>query len=216
MTKNKTIAVYYVSRSNGNGRLKDRAVEDEGVEFAVFAARVRVGRKVTEEGCVEFAAGEAGVKSFRIDASSDGAEILVVKVADELAGVALPDGEKGGHADAGEIFFAVGAEVFEKDIAESDLSNALVVEEAERSFHAGFVDGIDALWRDENFVQGQAERLRLLLEKFAADAVHGDAVVVLCDGGEKGDDTELLLLEKRVQRHGAVFAAAPAEEDGFG
>jgi hypothetical protein len=53
------------------------------------------------------------------------------------------------------------------------------------------------------------------MEKFAANAVHGDAVVAFRDGGEKGDDFELFLVEQRVQRHGAVFAAAPAEEDGF-
>jgi hypothetical protein len=54
------------------------------------------------------------------------------------------------------------------------------------------------------------------LEKFAADAVHGDAVVDFRDGCEKSDDLEMFLLEQGVQRHGAVFAAAPAEEDGFG
>jgi hypothetical protein len=86
---------------------------------------------------------------------------------------------------------------------------------AEGFFHARFVDGIDALRRNKNFMEWQAERLRLQLEKFAADAVHGDAVVAFRDGGEKSNDLELLLLEQDVQRHGAVFAAAPAEEDGF-
>jgi len=46
--------------------------------------------------------------------------------------------------------------------------------------------------------------------------VHGDAVIGFRDGGEKSHDAELLLLEQRMQSHGAVFAAAPAEEDGFG
>jgi hypothetical protein len=55
----------------------------------------------------------------------------------------------------------------------------------------------------------------LLPKEFAANAVHGDAVVGFSDGGEKRNDSELLLLEQGVQRHGAVFAAAPAEENGF-
>src|SRR5260370_19509882 len=130
--------------------------------------------------------------------------------------MALPEGEERGHADAGEGFLAVGAEVFEEDVAEGDRSNALVVEVAEGCFHARFVDGIDALRRDVNFVEREADRASLALEEFAADAVHGDAVVAFRNGGEKSNDLEMLLLEQRVERHGAVFAAAPAEENGFG
>ena len=107
--------------------MKNGGVEDEGVEFAVFAAGVGVRREIAEEGGVELAAGEAGVEDFRIDTGGDGAEILSVEMADELAGVALPEGEEGGHADAGEIFFAVGAEVFEEDVAEGDFADALVL-----------------------------------------------------------------------------------------
>ena len=204
-----------VSGSNGNGRLKDRAVEDEGVEFAVFAARVGIGREIAEKEFVQFAAGKAGIENFRIDASGDSAEMMIVKITNQFAGVALPDGKKGGHADASKIFLAIGAEVFEKDIAESDLSNALVVEEAKCLFHASFIDGIDALRRNEDFMQRQVDRDCLTVEEFATDTVHGYAVIALGDGGKKGGDVELLLLEQRVQRHGAVFAAAPAEKNGF-
>ena len=48
-----------------------------------------------------------------------------MKVADEFAGVALPDGEERGHADAGEVFLAIGAEVFQEDISEGDGADAL-------------------------------------------------------------------------------------------
>jgi hypothetical protein len=204
------------SRSNGNGRLKNRAIEDEGVELTVFAARVGVGRKIAEEGIVQFAAGEAGIENFGVNASGNGTEVLLVKELDQFTSVAFPNGEERGHTDAGEIVLAVGAEVFKKDIAEGDFADTLVAEEAESFFHARFVDGIDALRRDEDFVERQAERLRLPPEKFAANAVHSDAVVAFGHRGEKGDDSKLLLLEHRVQRHSAVFATAPAEEDGFG
>jgi len=156
--------------------MKNGGVEDEGVEFAVFATGIGVEREITEEGSVEFAAGEAGVEDFGIDASGDGAEMVVVEITDEFSGVALPEGEEGGHADAGEIFFSVGAEIFEEDVSEGHGSNALVVEVAEGCFHSGFVNGVDALRRDEHFMQRQAERFGLAVEKGSTDTVNGDAV----------------------------------------
>src|SRR5260370_31613055 len=155
MTKEKAIAVDDFSGSNRDGRVKDGAIEDEGVELTVFAAGVGVGRKVAEEGLVEFAAGKTGVENFGVDTCGDGTEMLLVEVADQFAGVALPDGKESGHADASEIFLAVGAEVFEEDVAEGDLADALGVEEAEGFFHACFVDGVDALRGDANFVERQ-------------------------------------------------------------
>jgi hypothetical protein len=196
--------------------LKNRAIEDECVKLAVFAARVGLGRKIAEEGFVQLAAGETGVENFGVNASGYGAEALLVEKTDQFASIALPEGEECGHADAGKIFLAVGAQIFEEDVAEGDRSNALVVEEVESFFHARFVDGIDALRGDANFLEREADRASLPLEEFAADAVHGDAIVAFRDGGEKSNDLEMLLLEQRVERHGAVFAAAPAEEDGFG
>ena len=195
--------------------MKNRAIEDEGVKLAVFAARVGVGRKIAEEGVVQLAAGEAGIKDFGVNARGDGAKAPLVKKPDQFASVAFPEGEEGGHTDAGEVFLAVGAQVFEKDIAEGNLMDILVAEVAESFFHARLVDGIGALRRDANFVQRQTERFSLPPEEFTADAVHGDAVVAFRYGSEKGGDLEVLLLEQRIQRHGAVFAAAPAEEDGF-
>jgi len=135
--------------------LKNGAIEDEGVELTIFTARVGVGRKIAEEGFIEFAAGKGGIENFRIDARGDGAEALLVEVADQFASIAFPDRKKAGHADAGEVFLAVGAEVFEKNVAEGDLANALVVEEAEGFFHARFVDGIDALRRDKTSWSGR-------------------------------------------------------------
>ena len=81
----------------------------------------------------------------------------VVEIADQLARVALPDGEDRGHADAGKIFLAVGAEVFKENVSKGDLSNALIIEEAERFFHARFVNRIDTLRGNEDFVKRQAE-----------------------------------------------------------
>src|SRR5256885_8645009 len=172
------------------------------------------GREL-EEGFVQLATSEAGIENVGVDASGNGAKALLVKKPDQLASVALPDGEERGHADAGEVFLAVGPQVFKEDIAEGDPSNTLAVEEAERFFHARLVDGIDALRRDRNFVQRQTKRFCLPPEKFTTNAVHGDALISFSDGGEQCDDAEMPLLLQGVQRHGAVFATAPAEQDRF-
>src|SRR6266568_3702539 len=202
--------------SNGNRPAEDGAIKDKSVESAVLAAGIGVRRKIAEKRVVELAASEAGIKNFGIDANGDGAEMLGVEEADEFAGVALPDGKEGGHADTREILFAIGAEVFEENVAKGDLANTLIVMGAQGLFHTRFVDGIHALRRDANFVQRQADGFGLLKQKFTADTMHADAVITFGDGGEKRGYAKLLLLEQRVQGHGAVFAAAPAEKDGFG
>src|SRR5260370_41283189 len=131
MTKEKAIAVDDFSGSNRDGRVKDGAIEDEGVELTVFAAGVGVGRKVAEEGLVEFAAGKTGVENFGVDTCGDGTEMLLVEVADQFAGVALPDGKESGHAGASESFLAVGAEVVEEEVGGGEVSGGLVGEEGE-------------------------------------------------------------------------------------
>src|SRR5256886_1170581 len=155
-----------------------------GVKFAVFTARVDLGRKVAEERLVEFAAGKAWVENFGVNASGDGAETLFVEATDQFARIALPDGEERGHADASEIFFAVGAEVFEEDVAEGNFTDAVSEVNAQGFFHARFIDGVDALRRDENFVKREADGFGLALKEFAANAVHGNAVVTFGDCGE--------------------------------
>src|SRR5271154_130646 len=106
-----------------------------------------------------------------------------VKCADEFAGVALPEGENRGHADASEIFLAVGAKILQENIAERDFSNAFFEMDAKSFFHASFVNRIDALRRDADFVKRQADGLGLPLEKFAADAVHADTFEAFGDRG---------------------------------
>src|SRR6516162_5824242 len=161
-----------VAGANGNGPSEDGAVTDEGVKFAVFTARIGVRGKIAEKGFVEFSAGKAGEEDSRIDADGDGAEALHMKFANQFAGVALPDRKQSGHADAREVFLAIDAKVFEENVPKGDLANALIVKDAEGVLHARFVDGIDALRRDANFVQGQPDRVGLLKEEFATDTVH--------------------------------------------
>jgi hypothetical protein len=88
----------------------------------------------------------------------------------------------------GEIFFAVGAQVLEENVAESHFADTGLIVHAESFLHARLVNGIDALRRDAYFVERQADGVGLLLEEFAADAVHADAVVGFGHGGQECDD----------------------------
>jgi len=201
--------------SNGDGPPENRAIEDKGVEFAVFAAGVGAGREIAKKRVVEFASGEAGIENLGINANGGGAETLQVEKANEFARVTLPNREKSGYPHSSKVFFAVGAQVFEENVAKGDFANAPIVENAHGLLHARFVDGVDAMRRNANFVERQTDGFDLALEKLAANTVHADAFVALSDGCQESGHAKFLLLEKRVERHGAVFAAAPAEENGF-
>jgi hypothetical protein len=215
VAKDKTASVGDLTRAKKDRPTEDRTVKDKGVEFAVFSARVGAGRKIAKKGFVEFTPGEAGIDNLGVNANGHSAETLRVKKADEFARITLPEGKEGGHADARKILFAIGAQVLEKDVAEGDFADALIVETAQGLFHARFIDGIPAPSGDAYFVQRQADGFGLELQEFAANAVHADAFIALGDGGQEGRRAELLLPEQRVKRHGAVFAAAPAEHNGF-
>jgi hypothetical protein len=192
ITKNKIVAVDDFAGPEWDGVLEDWAVEDEGMELAVFAAGIGLRRKIREERGVQFTACERAGEDSGVDTGSYGAELVSPEVARQL-----------------------GAEIFQEDVAEGHFADTLGVEDSECLFHALFVERIAALRGDGDFVQRDVEGLDLLVEEFAADAVHGDAVVGFGDGGEKRDDFELRILAEGVEGHGGVFAAGPAEEDGF-
>jgi hypothetical protein len=164
---------------------------------------------------VEFATGERVRQNFRIDTGGDGAKFVRMKVADEFAGVALPDRKLSGHADAREIFLTIGAQVFEENVAESNGADALRVVREEGLLHTLFVKWIAALLGNANFMERDAHRLGLKSKKIAPDTMHADAVETFSDSGEEGDDLHLRIELQSVQGHSGVFAAGPAEEDGL-
>src|ERR1041384_6303882 len=117
---NKAVAVDYFAHGERDRVAEDGAGENEGVELAIFAAGINIGRKIAEERLIEFTTGEAGGEDLGVNANGDGAKTVRVELPDQVTGVALPNGEERGHADACEIFFAIDAEVLEEDVAESD------------------------------------------------------------------------------------------------
>src|SRR5258708_26012253 len=115
--------------------MKNRPVENEGVKLAVLAAGIGMERQVPKKDLVQFASGKTAVEDFAINTDGDGAKIGGVKCANELACVAFPDGEKGGHAHAREVFLAIGAQIFQENIPERDGSSALAGVHAQCLFH---------------------------------------------------------------------------------
>src|SRR5207245_8688047 len=107
----------------------------------------------------------AAIETIAIKARGAGAETARLKEADEFVRVSLPDGKQSAHSDARKIFFAIGAQVFEENVAKGNLANALIVETAQGLPHARFINGIRALRRDAHFVERQADGCGLELEK---------------------------------------------------
>lgn len=129
IAKDKRIAFNHLARSNVQGRLKNGAIKYKRVKFAVFAAGISPWRQIEEKCQVEFPAGKAPVEDFTVNTCSDRAEALGMEELDQFTGVALPDGKEGGHADPGDAFLAIAAQVLEKDVAESDFSDAFFMKE---------------------------------------------------------------------------------------
>src|SRR5205085_5507631 len=78
------------AHTHGNWRSKNRAVENEGMEFAVLAARIDTGRQITQQRFVVCTAGES-----RTDAIFHAGKISLVTKRDDAArkfgGLAFPD-----------------------------------------------------------------------------------------------------------------------------
>ena len=68
-----------------------------------------------------------------------------------------------------------------------------------------------------NGPERQSRSFALRFEQFAPYAVHGDPIESLIDRSQEAEDYIFLrLLSERVQGPGAVFAAAPGNDDAFG
>src|SRR5437660_1220040 len=127
------------------------------MELAFFAARIDVCRQVLEKTFIQLPSGEAAIQYFTVNANGDGSKMLGVEKSDQLARVALPDGKKSLHARSIQIPFAVGAQVFEKNIAERHHSHPLFIISFERMCHALLVKRVNALRWYPNLVERQPD-----------------------------------------------------------
>src|SRR5204863_2861585 len=106
-------------------RSKNRAVENEGMEFAVFAARIDAGRQIAQQRFVVCTAGES-----RTDAIFHAGKISLVTKRDDAArkfgGLAFPDRKNPAHAGSCQACFAPRSQVLQKQISKSHRENSFV------------------------------------------------------------------------------------------
>lgn len=113
-------------------------------------------------------------------------------------------------ARGGEARLAVGADILEEQVAESDSVDGGQGRDRERLGHARLVDIVAAGWRDNDLDERDAERLGLPDEELAADAVHADPLIRLGDGRDQRLRLELPPAQcPKGERR--VLAAAPGE-----
>src|ERR1700722_97913 len=103
---------------NVEGLSEVRAVEDEGVEFAVLATRVDAGGQVRQQIGVDGPAGERGVELGGVYADNHGLESGRDELADEGAGLSAPDRIEGVHPVFRHHAVAIGADVLQIQVAE--------------------------------------------------------------------------------------------------
>src|SRR5579872_759713 len=94
------------------------------MELAVLGARVDFGRHAAHEIAVEVATGEISGQLLRVDADDAGAEATIQHFGNQFARVAPPEREHRFESSAAQAIFAVAANVFEEEIAESDGRNS--------------------------------------------------------------------------------------------
>lgn len=193
---------------NRDGMLKHRSRKAEGVEFAVLAARVNGGRQFGKQTLVVQASRKRWGKLFGVNGGQRGAQAARKHFFGEGFGVVprAPEGEDGLNARACHHAFAVGADVFEEEVAKSNVGHAFAAGAFDDGAHSCFVFFVGAGEGQRHRPERNARRFRLFFHQFHADAVHGDAVVGLVEGGEQADDFHSGLLADGVERPGAVFA----------
>ena len=129
---------------DGNWLLKHRPLKGVSVELAVLAARVNAAGKLAEQLGVEGPAGKRALEFLGVHASNQGAQARRHHLPRESQRVKPPDGKKRCDARRGELFFAILPDVFEEQVAEDDVSDALLARPANRLRHRLFVNGVRA------------------------------------------------------------------------
>src|SRR5262245_6301879 len=142
--------------------------------FAVFATRINAVWQIGGQAQVQRAADERGVELGALDAAQHGAKAELDERVDQPARVAMPDWKNARHSEFGQILLAIGPQIGEKNVAVANMPHAALDVSRELVPDESFVLGIRAragAERQTQLVERQADRFRLPLEQFLADAV---------------------------------------------
>ncbi len=161
-----------------------RAIVYKRMEFAVFATGIDLGRQVGEELGIEIAASEFRGQNFRVHTGDFSAQAGSDHGPGQIGGGDLPDRKQGLEAGAGELLFAVGANVGEEQVAESHGVHLPGYGAGAEVAHASFVLLVGTGPGQGNGPERQADGLRLQLQKLAPDGVHGHAIELFVQSGD--------------------------------
>ena len=152
--KDESVALDDLAAFDGYGVAEHGAVVDAGVELAVLAAGVDVGREVAEEIFVEVSSGEFAGEFFGIDADDAGFDSGCDHLVEEGSGVAAPDGKDRRERGVAEVVFAVATDVFEVEVSEGDGADAGGDGGVAGVAHGFFVVSVGAGPGERNDLQG--------------------------------------------------------------
>ena len=211
ITKDERVALHNLAGADSDGSTKDGSSKDEGVELAVFAARIDTRRQVCEKRGVQLASGKRPVELLRIDADGDAAKAVGNEARGQLTRVDAPERKSCVHLELGKVLFTIGPQIAQENVAEGDMAYSACPEAEASLRHPGFVKGIGTLGRYADFGQRQADGVCLQTQKLPANAMHADALKTLGDGSQKRGHSKPRIREKSVQSHGTVLSSAPGE-----
>ena len=133
---------------HGNGRREYRPGRDHRMELAVLATRVDATWETAQETRVEQSPGIAPIEPLEIDADQMCNDPAGDHLARQRTGVAPPQRKYPLHAGTRQQAFAIGPDVFEEQVAENNMFNALRLD-AEACIHESrFISLIGAgVWK---------------------------------------------------------------------
>src|SRR5580700_4189607 len=160
------------------------------MELAALGARIDSRWKIAQQFFIELAACEACGQLLRVDAGEARTQAAGNHVAGERVGRDLPERKERLEAGGREIFFAIGAHIFKKQVTESEGVNVLGDGALTDFGHALLVDFVRAGPGERNDPKRKSGGGGLRFEDSAAHAVHGDAIKLSVDRGDQAAELD--------------------------
>ena len=187
---------------------------DEGVEFAVLAARIDADRQVSSPTARRriFWTGECLRQFLQIDANQPRLDAGRDHLARQRIGRPMPEREQRRDAGRRHFLLAVGAHVLKKQIAEHHVGDALRFGLRHRCRHLALVDLVRARIGYPHDGRRQSAGFELRPQQLLAHSVDADTIEPAGDGGQSADHIDRAGAPRLVQRPGAVLAARPGNQ----
>ena len=194
---------------------EQRSPVTERMKLAALAAGIDPRRQGVEQGIVERLSAEGGIELLRLDAAERRAMPLADETAGERRGVLAPERKDRPPSLPAELAHAIVAHVREEQIAERTMPHAGPAPSClgQRACLRRFVGLVRVRPVQLRLEQRQTEGVGLRKQHVAPRAMHGDALVGAVDGRKQADRMPARLAQQVLQRHQAVLAAAPRQQD---